>query len=122
MENKKEAVITGTALTMTPAALNVISSLVIPAFGFTQGGVGAGSIAAGIQSGIGCVKAGSSFAYLQSVGALGQGILGASVLPVTVAVVVSGGVVYVTYKNRASIMKFMGQSKQVVGEQLGKVA
>lgn len=100
MDKKKKVIIAGTALTMVPVAINGISSLIIPAVGFTQGGVGAGTIAAGIQSGIGLVKAGSSFAYLQSVGALGQGILGASVLPVTVAVVVSGGVVYVTYKNR----------------------
>ena len=41
------------------------------AAGFTYTGIKLGSIASGIQSFIGCVKAGSAFAYLQSMGASG---------------------------------------------------
>lgn len=41
------------------------------AFGFTSSGIGAGTLAAGVQSGIGNVAAGSAFATLQSFGALG---------------------------------------------------
>ncbi|KAL1794495.1 hypothetical protein ACET3X_007916 [Alternaria dauci] len=49
----------------TPAFLGVI--------GFTAGGVAAGSIAAGIQAGIGNVAAGSLFATLTSAGMAGYG-------------------------------------------------
>ena len=41
------------------------------AAGFTSSGIAAGSIAAGIQSVIGNVAAGSTFATLQSLGATG---------------------------------------------------
>lgn len=44
---------------------------VLPAIGFTAEGIAAGSIAAGIQSGIGNVVAGSAFATLQSAGMSG---------------------------------------------------
>ncbi len=63
--------------------VNAASAYIIPAFGFTQAGVLAGSTAAGIQSSIGIVAAGSSFATFQSLGALGLGILGTAALPVT---------------------------------------
>ena len=48
-----------------------MSAPIISALGFSSGGVVAGSTAAGIQAGIGAVPAGSAFAYLQSVEALG---------------------------------------------------
>ncbi len=60
--------------------------------GFTTTGVVAGSIAAGIQSGIGSVAAGSAFAGCQSLGALGLGVCGAYVIPIAVG----AGVVYAT--------------------------
>ena len=44
---------------------------VLPAVGFTAGGVAAGSVAAAAQSSIGAVAAGSWFATLQSIGAAG---------------------------------------------------
>ena len=53
------------------------------AAGFTSSGIAAGSIAAGIQAGIGNVVAGSAFATLQSLGATsviaGLGIAGGAV-------------------------------------------
>nr|XP_021003905.2 interferon alpha-inducible protein 27-like protein 2 [Parasteatoda tepidariorum] len=58
------AAIGGVCLVALPAA--VLSFL-----GFTGAGVAAGSVAAGIQSGIGNVVAGSVFAFLQSIGATG---------------------------------------------------
>jgi len=45
---------------------------------------------------------------------------GVSVISFTSVGGVNGGVVYAAYKNRASVINFMGKSKQVVGEQLGK--
>lgn len=48
--------------------------LAIGAAGFGAGGVVAGSAAAGIQSGIGLVQAGSIFAWCQSVGAGGAAL------------------------------------------------
>ncbi|GFY50367.1 hypothetical protein TNIN_299931 [Trichonephila inaurata madagascariensis] len=48
------------------------AGLALPVLGFTSAGVGAGTIAAGIQSQIGCVAAGSTFATLQSAGAAGM--------------------------------------------------
>lgn len=56
--------------------MGIITSLVVGAvagalssIGFTTGGVAAGSVAAGIQAGIGNVAAGSLFATAQSLGA-----------------------------------------------------
>ena len=55
----------------------------LPLIGFTSGGVTAGSLAAGIQSMIGNVAAGSLFAQLQSIGALGLGtVLGGAFIAV----------------------------------------
>jgi hypothetical protein len=71
--------------------LNTATSAVISGLGFTSGGVTAGSVAAGVQSGIGLVQAGSTFSYLQALGALGQGILGSYALPVIVVVGVGAG-------------------------------
>ena len=57
--------------------------------GFTKAGIAANSIAAGIQSGVGAVKAGSMFATMQSlaakgvissIGATGMGIVGISII------------------------------------------
>lgn len=48
-------------------------ALVLPIMGFTSSGVAAGSFAAGIQSSIGNVAAGSAFATAQSLGAAGTG-------------------------------------------------
>jgi hypothetical protein len=57
---------------VTAKATALAGTLGINAVGWTAAGVKAGSIAAGIQSGIGgTVAAGSTFATLQSVGAVG---------------------------------------------------
>lgn len=58
--------------------------------GFSTGGVVAGSIAAGVQAGIGNVAAGSTFAALQSVGALGGFSWGASALTAGAGAAVGG--------------------------------
>jgi hypothetical protein len=75
-----------------PVAINTISAGLISAVGFTTGGVAAGSIAAGVQAGLGVVAQGSMFAGLQSMGALGVGILGSTVAPIAI-----GGAVLVPY-------------------------
>lgn len=49
----------------------VVTPAVLAFAGFSAGGVVAGSIAAGVQSSIGNVAAGSMFATLQSIGATG---------------------------------------------------
>ncbi len=64
----------------------------VSACGFTSGGVAAGSVAAGVQSGIGLVQAGSAFSSLQALGALGQGVLGTYALPVIGLVGLGAGV------------------------------
>ncbi len=83
---------------ITATTVSVGSSFIIPAFGWTAGGVAAGSTAAGIQSGIGIVAAGSNFACLQSLGSLGLGIFGTAALPVVVGTAIVGGVGYGGYK------------------------
>lgn len=57
----------GVALTLTAVA----APIVLPAIGFGTGGVVAGSVAAAAHSAIGNVAAGSLFATLQSLGAVG---------------------------------------------------
>ena len=79
--------------------VSVGSSFIIPAFGWTAGGVAAGSTAAGIQSGIGIVAAGSNFACLQSLGSLGFGVFGTAVVPVVLCTAVGVGVSYTVYKH-----------------------
>ncbi|CAI6338399.1 unnamed protein product [Periconia digitata] len=64
---------------------------ILSAVGFTVGGVAAGSVAASIQSGIGLVTAGSTFAILQSAGAGGTGL--AVVYAITAVVTAAGAVV-----------------------------
>ncbi len=75
------------------------SSYVIPVLGWTVSGVAAGSTAAGIQSGIGLVAAGSKFACLQSLGSLGFGVFGTAVVPVVLCTAVGVGVSYTVYKH-----------------------
>ncbi len=48
-------------------------------------------MAAGIQSSIGLVEAGSTFAGMQSAGAVGAGILGTYAIPVIIGVGVAVG-------------------------------
>ncbi|KAF2639371.1 hypothetical protein P280DRAFT_470741 [Massarina eburnea CBS 473.64] len=57
----------------TPVAVASVPAL-LAAFGFTAEGIAAGSIAAGIQSSIGNVAAGSIFATLMSAGQAGAGL------------------------------------------------
>ncbi|KAI4525467.1 hypothetical protein K525DRAFT_261283 [Schizophyllum commune Loenen D] len=74
-----------TAGTLGCAALAPYAApLILGAVGFTSTGVAAGSIAAGIQAGIGNVVAGSLFAGAQAAGATGA-------IPV-IGTVISGGV------------------------------
>jgi hypothetical protein len=87
-------------------AVNEASAIMIPIIGFTKAGVLAGSKAAMMQAGIGNVVAGSQFAFLQSAGALGQGILGASLAPIIIKGAIIGGVGYTIYyvvKNRPKL-------------------
>jgi hypothetical protein len=65
------AVIGGVTLVAAPA---LVVAPVLSAVGFTSTGVGAGSVAAGVQSGLGSVAAGSMFAGLQSAAAGGYGL------------------------------------------------
>lgn len=57
------------------ASLGIFGMALLPLLGFTAGGIAAGSAAAGWQSSIGAVAAGSLFAVLQSLGATGLGTL-----------------------------------------------
>jgi hypothetical protein len=77
------AVSTGAA----PFLINTVSASIISAVGFTSGGVAAGSIAAGVQAGLGgIIVKGGTFAVLQSAGATGAGIFGATLgLPLVIA-------------------------------------
>lgn len=83
-------------------AVNHVSAAFISGAGFTTSGVAAGSFAAGVQSGIGLVGAGSPFASLQSLGALGVGILGASASPIALGAALGafGGGAYAYYECR----------------------
>ncbi len=92
---KKSLIATGSVV-----AVNVATSFILPVVGFAQGGVVAGSVAAGIQSSIGVVAAGSTFAGCQSLGALGLGLLGTAVLPIALGTgaIVGGVVLYKKFK------------------------
>lgn len=81
----------GTLTSVIVFGLNTASAYVIPAIGFAKTGVVAGSYAAVIQSGMGSVAAGSSFALAQSLGALGLGFLGTVALPVALGTGVAVG-------------------------------
>ncbi|EGX44182.1 hypothetical protein AOL_s00210g54 [Orbilia oligospora ATCC 24927] len=67
----KNIAIGGIAVGGTIALTAILSPLILPVLGFGGAGVGAGSIAAGWQSAIGIVEAGSIFALCQSAGAGG---------------------------------------------------
>merc|ERR1711953_889049 len=64
----------------------------LSALGFTSAGVAAGSVAAGVQSGIGAVAAGSAFATAQAAGAAGVSVT-TSVLSAAGAAVVANAAV-----------------------------
>ncbi len=77
---------------------NTATSLILPAIGFTKGGIAAGTFAAGTHSTIGIVAAGSKFAFCQKIGALGFGILGPYAIPVALGTgVVFGGIALVKH-------------------------
>ena len=101
--------------------IDAASAAIIPILGFTTKRVAAGSYAAAIQSSIGAVQAGSSFAYLQSVGALGQGIFGVTGLAIITAVTATGVVVYIVYDNREEIQGFLSKNKEKLENQLKKI-
>ncbi|KAF6039679.1 hypothetical protein EB796_002010 [Bugula neritina] len=63
---------------------------ILGAIGFGSGGVIGGSVAAGIQSSIGNVAAGSVFSALQSLGAAGLSMSGLAAATVTVGSAASG--------------------------------
>jgi len=59
----------------------------------------AGSIAAGVQAGMGgIIVQGGLFAGLQSLGALGLGVLGTAVIPVAIGGAICGGVIAAIWK------------------------
>ena len=66
-------------------AAGVGSASFLGGLGFTSSGIGAGSFAAWVHSGIGLAKAGSVFSSLQSAGAIGAGIFGSAFVGVTLA-------------------------------------
>ena len=70
--------------------------VVLGAVGFGSGGVVATSIAAGIQSTIGNVAAGSAFAALQSVGAAGLGTAGTAAVGAAGAAAAGAGATVAT--------------------------
>lgn len=83
----KTALIAGGAVLVV--APGIVTQPALAMAGFGSEGVAAGSLAAGVQSGIGNVVAGSAFAGLQSAGAGGAGaaVLAAAVqIPAAVAV------------------------------------
>ncbi|KAF5239767.1 hypothetical protein FANTH_9846 [Fusarium anthophilum] len=80
---------TGAGLIVAPG---LVATPILGALGFSAGGIAAGSAAAGIQSGIGIVVAGSPFAILQSAGAGGAGLAVVNgVVQASGAVVGAGG-------------------------------
>lgn len=82
-------------------SLNSVSTIIINKLGFTASGVGAGTVAAEIQASIGNVVAGSTFATLQSVGALDVGLFGSYLLPVIIIASLAGaGIGYKMSKNK----------------------
>ncbi|KAK6525809.1 hypothetical protein TWF281_010852 [Arthrobotrys megalospora] len=91
----KNAAIGGVAIGGTLALTAILSPLILPAIGFGSAGVGAGSIAAGWQSAIGLVEAGSIFALCQSAGAggaAGAAAITAAALGGTGTIVAAGAV------------------------------
>ncbi|KAF2271992.1 uncharacterized protein EI97DRAFT_239297 [Westerdykella ornata] len=70
VEHLREAAAIAASIVAPPVAAG-LAGPIIGAAGFGSGGVVAGSMAAGIQSSIGNVAAGSAFAFLQSAGAGG---------------------------------------------------
>ena len=87
-ETEKAIIIRGITIPLIPAVL-------LKVVGFGSAGVKSGSLAALIQSYIGNVSAGSTFAALQSLGA--SGAL-ATIGFVAVGTVVVGGATYIVYK------------------------
>ncbi|KAI8937286.1 hypothetical protein NX059_006494 [Plenodomus lindquistii] len=77
-------VITIILIACTPAFLHIA--------GFTAGGIAAASLAAGIQSGIGCVAAGSTFAVLTSAMMGGYGVFVVFGAPWIILSAIIGGV------------------------------
>lgn len=74
--------------TTASSAVVGTTGAVITGLGFTSSGIAAGTVATGMQAGIGNVVAGSAFATIQSLGAAGTvAVLG----PVGVVGVLAGG-------------------------------
>ena len=69
--------------------VNTASAKLMSAYGFTKMGILAKSMAAGLQSKIIIVKAGSWFSTFQSLGALKFGILGPYFIPVALCIGIS---------------------------------
>ena len=67
MSSFEDAASKATALATATATTGAAAT----AAGFTSSGIAAGSVAAGMQAAIGNVAAGSSFALMQSIGAVG---------------------------------------------------
>jgi len=70
-------------------SLKSLTGVILTKIGFTAGGVGATTVAAGVQAGIGNVLVGSWFAFCQSTAATGL----AAFTPVYVPVIIGGGIV-----------------------------
>lgn len=69
----------------------ICTPMILGYIGFTAGGVVAGSIAAGIQSSIGVITAGSTFASAQSIGA--AGLASSTQLLITGGSAIVGGII-----------------------------
>ena len=70
-------------------SLKSLTGVILTKIGFTAGGVGASTAAAGVQAGIGNVVAGTWFAFFQSTAATGL----AAFTPVYVPIIVGGGII-----------------------------
>lgn len=82
------------SLLASASAAGFGSASFLGGLGFTTGGIGAGSFAAWIHSIIGVAHSGTIFATLQSLGALGAGIFGTALIPVTLG---AGGISSIVY-------------------------
>ncbi|RVD89741.1 uncharacterized protein DFL_000734 [Arthrobotrys flagrans] len=104
----KNIAIGGIVVGGTLALTAILSPLILPVIGFSSAGVGAGSIAAGWQSAIGIIEAGSLFALCQSAGAggaAGAAAITAVALSGTGTVVAAGAVAGASAGLESSVLR-----------------
>lgn len=92
----KGAVVGAVSAAVSVFSVKSLTGVILTKIGFTAGGVGASTVAAGVQAGIGNVVAGSLFASLQSATATGLALL----TPVYLPAIVIGGFIGAGYALR----------------------